>query len=382
LDSNNEREVLVTSILTRRKILLISPQRWDDIYVSKHHYAMELARRSNIVCFLNPPSGRYSISKTCFENIFSLDYPGYMTGLRFFPGFLQRYLMRCVLRRLEKITGLRFDIIWSFDNSVFFDFDAFKPDALKICHIVDLNQDFHFSTSAMTADLCMSTNRHVVDKFKRINVNSFFINHGLAIKHAPVDRPNLPGMNHIKVGYAGNLDIPYLDWSLLNRLHDENPQVDIILAGPWKNRPKRVLSNKNHYYLGVLSDRELMSFYSQVDVLIICYLADEFPDQLANPHKMMEYLGSGKAVCATFTSEYSGLARNGMFLMSQTNAEYPELFKKCIQDLDFWNSKELSERRVEFAKQHSYEQQLEAIEGLINNLLLDSVDKMQFMKLS
>jgi len=41
--------------ITHKTILLISPQSWGNMFVSKHHYALELARAGNTVYFLNPP---------------------------------------------------------------------------------------------------------------------------------------------------------------------------------------------------------------------------------------------------------------------------------------------------------------------------------------
>ena len=41
--------------LHNKTILLISPQSWGTMFLSKHHYAIELARRGNTVYFLNPP---------------------------------------------------------------------------------------------------------------------------------------------------------------------------------------------------------------------------------------------------------------------------------------------------------------------------------------
>src|SRR6186713_730734 len=41
--------------LRNRTILIVSPQSWGKMYVSKHHYAIELANYGNKVYFLNPP---------------------------------------------------------------------------------------------------------------------------------------------------------------------------------------------------------------------------------------------------------------------------------------------------------------------------------------
>ncbi len=42
-------------ILDNKVILIISPQAWGKMFLSKHHYAIELAKLGNEVYFLNPP---------------------------------------------------------------------------------------------------------------------------------------------------------------------------------------------------------------------------------------------------------------------------------------------------------------------------------------
>ena len=52
------------------RILLISPQRWDGFQVSKHHYAIELAKLGNEVYFVDPPnnSGKAVDVVSCEED--------------------------------------------------------------------------------------------------------------------------------------------------------------------------------------------------------------------------------------------------------------------------------------------------------------------------
>ena len=40
--------------LRNKTIFIISPQRWDGLRISKHHYALELSSRDNQVYFLEP----------------------------------------------------------------------------------------------------------------------------------------------------------------------------------------------------------------------------------------------------------------------------------------------------------------------------------------
>jgi len=44
--------------LRNKKVLVLSPQSWGKMRISKHHYALKLAALGNEVCFVNPPLDR------------------------------------------------------------------------------------------------------------------------------------------------------------------------------------------------------------------------------------------------------------------------------------------------------------------------------------
>lgn len=58
--------------LHNKTILLISPQSWGKMFLSKQHYAIELAKKGNKVYFLNPPNEN-SIQQTEAIEIISSD---------------------------------------------------------------------------------------------------------------------------------------------------------------------------------------------------------------------------------------------------------------------------------------------------------------------
>src|SRR5450755_3125876 len=68
--------------LKNKTILIISPQAWGQMYISKHHYAITLAKLGNTVYFLNPPelenakqAREIEISKSyTHHNLFLIDH--------------------------------------------------------------------------------------------------------------------------------------------------------------------------------------------------------------------------------------------------------------------------------------------------------------------
>src|SRR5690606_16219209 len=129
---------------------------------------------------------------------------------------------------------------------------------------------------------------------------------------------------------------------------------------------KWLVKQTNVILLGRMTREEVSKFYREMDVLLLCYLANQYPEQLENSHKMMEYLGSGKIVVATFTLEYANLEEENLIAMSNNNSEFPGKFYQVLDNLSFWNSLDKQQLRKDLAFDNIYEKQLERIETLIN----------------
>src|SRR5690606_23488490 len=130
----------------------------------------------------------------------------------------------------------------------------------------------------------------------------------------------------------------------------------------------RLRQKPNAHFLGKLPSAQLGSFYRKMDVLLLCYLADDYPDQLANPHKIMEYLGSGKVVVATRTGEYEAFESPGMLVMSRQNGEFADKLSQVLQGIEKWNAPDKQELRRRWAQDNSYDRQIDRIVELLNHL--------------
>lgn len=362
-----------------KNVLLISPETWDHIHVSKHHYAIHLGRMGNRVFFLNPPGTRQDIEATDHTNVTSVHYTGFPKGLRFYPRPLQRYFIGRKFRELEAMCGTPFDVVWSFDNSVFFDFSALPASIVTISHIVDATQDFQTERAAATALLCLGSTHFIVERLKRSNLNSFFVQHGYAQRddHTAIE---LPGRHAVRAGYSGNLNLCYIDWDTLDKLTSNHPEVGFYFAGPYhaEHEKIRIVREKsNVYFVGPLPSHQLDSFYKQMNVLLLCYLADDYTEQLANPHKTMEYLGSGIPIVATFTAEYRDLSDRGLLAMTNTNNEFLSKFSSVLNDLTAWHTIENRKLREEVALDNTYDKQIERIAQYINECQTKSIPKVR-----
>lgn len=354
---------------------MISPEPWNHIFVSKHHYATHLAERGNVVFFLNPPSHKQEVRPTVYQNVYQVDYKGFVKGVRFFPSIVQKMLMRRSFEELQEQVGALFDVVWSFDNSVFYDFSALPKSVLKIAHVVDLNQDFQTEKSAKTAQICFCTSQPILERLQKFNPRTFKINHGFTNQDIPNILMPLPGKASVRALYAGNLAIPYLDWCLLHQIVIKHPEVDFIFVGPGDEltgetdqqqiAKQKVKSAINTFFTGRASVSELRQYQVQVDVLLVVYQEKFQKGQTTNPHKMMEYLGIGKMIVSTYTAEYIDVESKGLFLMSRSNKEFPDLFTHAIQDLASWNETQKQRARRQVALNNTYSRQIDRIENLL-----------------
>lgn len=352
--------------LCAKSILIISPEHWNHIQVSKHHYAIELAQRGNRVFFLNPPTTHYKSSPTSYENLTVLDYPGFWRGMHRLPKAFRMENQRRVLRTLENLVNISFEIIWSFDNSVFFDFDVFGDQVLKISHLVDHGQDFQLARAAKSANICFGVIPEIVSRLKKYNDHSFLIEHGVAMKTCAESRV-LPGENRYKALYFGNLAMPNLDWELMMAVVEQNKNCDFVFLGSNIDACPQILAvHSNVYVLPQVPSGELSCFMEAADILMLFYTRDYYR-QFAAPHKLLEYLSSGKPIIATFLRLKEEL--RGLVINANSAEEWMEQFEDLTKNYGLFATKELAIRRMKIAQENSYESKLMYIETLVNEVM-------------
>ncbi len=352
-------------MIVGKNILIISPEHWDYNKVSKHHYARTLSERGNNVFFLNPTNSRFR-KKRIHSNLFSVDFPHHAKGIRWLGKWIRSLCIRRDFGQLEKSLGTSIDIIWNFDSSRFYDLSLIKSSVLRICHLVDLNQDFQRASLARSSDVCFGNSNPIIDILLNYNSRVFKINHGVKINSASNKLMNLPGSNRIKAVYSGNLDIKYLDIPLLVNLVKKHERVDFLFVGNYqRDNPLTKLGNSNVHLLGQMPSEALIDIYDKADLLLVIYDCEKYLLQLANPHKIMEYLASGKTVIATKTLEYLD---SELIEMTSSREDFYGKFGKVIDNLDEYNNPQRRKKRIDFAMDNSYERQIERIEKILNTL--------------
>lgn len=364
-------------MLRGRTVFLISPEEWDFVFVSKHHYAMELAARGNKVYFINPPQKgvpeKLSIKPAAgIPNLFIVDYSPKFRGLRFLPSFLIRWADRRFLKNLERKAGVRFDVIWNFENSRFFDLRFAGKDVLKLYFQVDEDQNFHPAIAAKTADIALAINSEILNIIRPHNQNSFVIPHSFqgclsekAQKVLTGDYIYKKPEGALNILYVGNLEHGHININLFEKIIRENNNVVFHLVGPYNpDRPlyQRLKDYKHVHFKGKVPYKEIPSLLDEADALILVY--DKTFTQ--SSHKILEYLASGKVIISTYMSEHA--QSPSLVSMCQSHEEYPRHFRQVLSEIEKNNSPEKMKLRIRFALDNTYSRQLDKLEELIHKI--------------
>lgn len=365
----------------QKKILIISPQAWTHLNISKHHYAKELALK-NEVWFLNAPENERGIkfkteTEPGYPSLHIIKYSLPVSSFFFFHfrGIYKGLNLWYVSKQLKRITS-QFDVCIDFGNYLLYDDVNFVPAKVKIYFPVD---DFeHLKPATRGCDFIFSVSLNILEKFKKRGLTGFFINHGLSRIFAEPARQKLNAMQEwkkadtVNVGYAGNLFIPFIDTATLKNVILKHPDVLFHFFGSYKHDKRDAgqvawydfLSGAQNVKLyGSLSPENLVERYTDMDAFLLCYKPDNKNYHTENSHKIFEYLSTGKVLISTPITIYK---HNKLFCMSADNETFEATFNNAITALEQYNGIECMKERVLFSLDNEYKRQIERIETIIH----------------
>lgn len=377
--------------LIHKTILLISPQAWGKMYISKHHYAIELARKGNRVYFLTPlyngdkKTKRVIIHHTDEKDLFIIEqYFPFPFQLKFHLPKLYYWLINSQLKKIIKAIPHQIDIVWSFDLGNFFPFRFFNPKSLKIFHPVDEPLNKAAFDSAKGADIIFSVTNEILEKYQAIPAPRYFINHGLAEYFlTPTNRKKED--ENIRVGFSGNLLVNYLDRETLVKIITENPEIHFQFWGAYEMKQSNIggadntdtrefilnlKSWRNVTLCGILHTKQLAEALQSVDAFLMCYDIKKEQSKGTNYHKLMEYFSTGKVVIANNITTYKDRPNLVQMAASrENNFQLPGLFNEVIKNLAYYNRQIFQEERIAFAKENTYKKQILRIEKILDENL-------------
>ncbi len=357
-----------------KNILIISTDAWGEYYLSKHHYAIQLANMGNQVYFLNYANLKgkgTSVAKVeHIPNLHIVDYDNAFRGLRWYPQSIQKRIYARTIKKLRQhLPAL--DIVWSFDAFRFSDLRLFEAQ-LNIFHPVDLYHSPIEQQIAESADIIFGTSQSIIDHYHNIDKAAYKINHGLAdvfLEMPNTEHLHLEGHQKIKIGLIGNLTQMHLSHRTLQHIVLAHHDLDFHFIGPRVGADRlskkrqdyltQIETAPNTYFIPSQPYTKLKKYMALMDVLLICYDRERSDEAPPNPHKLLEYLSSGKVIVSNYFEEYK--AQADIINMAPKLADYPSLFAQTIKKLSNYQTDELIQKRINFARENTYRKQIERI---------------------
>lgn len=220
------------------------------------------------------------------------------------------------------------------------------------------------------SDLVVANSVYLQQIALNMNPNSYYVGQGCdvslfdknLIKAIPAD---IKLIKKPIIGYIGALMSSRLDINVLIHIAESKPEWNIVLVGPEDDQFKQSKLHQilNVHFLGSKPMDQLPSYLMAFDVALNPQALN--PLTIGNyPRKIDEYLAMGKPVVATET-ETMQVFKDYTYL-AKTKEDYILKIEKALQE----NNEKLENKRILFAKEHTWENNVEAIYKVISSFEL------------
>jgi hypothetical protein len=371
-------------ILRGKTILIISSEIWSEMFVSKHHYAISLAKNGNSVFFLNPMEsilrpGAVIMEHTEIEDLAVIRYSPLLPEIFKFkwPGIFQ-YGLLLISRKIKRLIGRPIDIVWDFNTySVFRSLNIFGA-KLKVLHPVDSSEVNRIE--ARDANISFSVSKTILEMIDSKIIRKEVINHGVSDQYLVSlgERRSRVTGARLTICYVGNLLIHSLDRDIVLDLVRRKKNIDFHFIGPYDDKGRfrvggetpevlnfinELKSRDNVFLHGRKSNLEVARLIRTFDIYLVCYRkTPKFNED--NSHKILEYLAAGNVILSSYISFYDGTNLLKM-ARSEGNSELVGLLEEVERDIELYNSEIECQRRIEFALGNTYQKQLEKIDDIL-----------------
>jgi hypothetical protein len=362
------------------------------MFLSKHHYAVELARRGNKVYFLEPPeqqadSGKEKvrITPSGTDNLWLIQHRLWFPyKFKFHALSLFHLMMKRQVKQIVRRIGGPIDIVWSFDIGNLYPFHLFDKTSYRIFHPVDEPLNDPAIQAAKGADVIFSVTQEILDKYRQFPAPKFFFNHGVSEDFLRYSNPDRARNNPVRVGLSGNLLRPDIDRETLLQIIESNTDVIFEFWGSFSFGQSNIggeedpatrdfissLQTNPHVILhGSTPSSELAEAIHRMDAFLICYDIKKDQSRGTNYHKIMEYLSTGKMILSNNVTTYKD--RPELIRMPADrdhNRALPLLFRETIDRLDEYNHPGLQQKRIGTARENTYDKQIGRIEEVLNRV--------------
>jgi len=227
------------------------------------------------------------------------------------------------------------------------------------------------------ADVVFVMSRNMAQKFSAFNEQVICIPMGVDIDRfldtgAIIQKPlEIENIKTKIVGYVGGVRNS-IDQGLVAFLADQLSDVTFVFVGPAQTDIMRLGKFRNIVFTGQKSHNELARYIKYFDACIIPYKKDDYTDNIS-PAKLNEYLLMGKPVISTRLEEISSFNKEngGILYIADNYQRFLNSIKEAIKN----DNEALKDKRVEIARNNSWDKKIETMSEVIETSIKDKETK-------
>lgn len=369
-------------VFDNKTVLILSQQDWGTMFLSKHHYAVELGKMGNQVYYVEGPNSDMSLAKgevqinaTEHKNVFFIRHRlSFPLFVKFKLPAVYNFLIARHIKRLIKGLPQQVDAVISFDISNTLPLIAFSK-CSRILIAADDSKDKSAVDAGKGASAILGIAKELLDKYESYNVPKYLLGHGVAAYFIN-EEVSTKGNNPLQIGMSGNFLRRDLDRQTMLAIINENTEIVFNLWGSCNYNNSNLLSDKDNNTLafiealrkcknvmlhGQVSPSVLAAALKKMDGFLICYDIEKDQSGGTNYHKVLEYLATGKVIVSNNITTYDTSDRLIQMPAERNNVKLPALFKEVVTNIDKYNAVSQQQKRITYAKEHTYVSNLQKI---------------------
>lgn len=391
------RQLTWRDILRGRDIVIISPQFWGDLWVSKHWIAHELSHECRVL-FVEPALWLKAVMLN--PRRWKADIPNALRRARsikdnltvcsplLYPRAMGPNVQEQVARVARRL-GFRDPIVLNFDTNYKIP-KALAP-LVNVYYCVDpvmspLSEENDERRVCIESDLIYAISDTYREQLMKHGSRApiHVIPHGYAYEHArSIDEnpefgipPELRELPRPILGFVGSIHDSYVDIDRLERISAAFPEGSIVMIGPHRNNPigpdlspqgwERIKALPNVHLLGPRHFLEVPKYVKHFDVGLVLINTKDFDNTAKTSKrtlfKWLLYLAMGKPAIAPMMSE--ALPINRIVYLCRNDAEYVSNIEAALAE-----PVHLRQERISYASQFSFDNMLNRIAGPMRELL-------------
>ena len=354
--------------LENQTILIVSNEPWGDIWYSKHNWAYELSKK-NKVFFINPPTKwklsnlwDSKISVSSYTKCLSiLNYQNILPYTRFSVLYkLNNFLISKKIKKWMQENNLKNYIFWTFDPYRFSNPQLFSP-LLSIYFIADKYQIKKEYDLISNTDYFISVSGELTKNLPL--KNPLILSHGISTSEFS-DNEDIE-LEDGYILYIGNIDWR-LDHELIKKMVLKFKTQQFLFIGQllegYNNQLFKEIFIENKFsnviYKPPIHFKKLKNYIAKAKVCIAPMLLEVNGNNI-NHHKLLQYMALGKPILAPQFIDYK---KNKLVYSYNNHDEGIEQLGKILNEEENYF---LTEERITFAKQFTYENLIRKVEQFL-----------------